>query len=458
MSRLLFLFVILAVVVKLPVTVSAQPVREHDIGNRAFAFHSSEQKKVTSSVGSSDAIAVVTRITRLVGVPMNFDVRAAPAVANAMALVERVEGRERRVILYNPQWMDKLTATIGRAWFETAVLAHEIGHHLSGHLDPAYDNHPAELEADYFAGFILHKLGAALSEAQLAFAMVGPEVDTTSHPGRDKRVVEVARGWNASEASVGVNVIKASAPVPPRPQSDGASRPPERRVALLIGNSNYKSWINPLKNPKNDVIAVQRELRRVGFSTTTLYDGTMQQIEESVRLFREDAADADWALFYYAGTGIEVDGVQYMIPIDAEHAKHKTFAHEFPQMRVESAYEAVRAAKVLRMVVSDACRVDPENLPDAHGNLARPLQTRVHEPPSGLVLVQSTAAGHYAADGEGDLSPFAHALIKALREPHMEFDKVFRRASAEVATATKGRQVPIVRGNWPAHDLHLERR
>ena len=178
---------------------------------------------------------------------------------------------------------------------------------------------------------------------------------------------------------------------------------------------------------------------RLGFSTTTLYDGTMQQIEEHVRLFRQDAADADWALFYYAGTGIEVDGVQYMIPIDADNAKHTTFAREFPQMRVDTAYQSVRDAKVVRIVVADACRVDPENLPDPKGHLARPLQTRVFEPPNGILLAQSTAAGQYAADGEDDLSPYAQALIKALREPSMELDKALHRGSRPSPRASRCR-------------------
>src|SRR5262249_55046473 len=134
---------------------------------------------------------------------------------------------------------------------------------------------------------------------------------------------------------------------------------PEQRVALLIGNTHYKSWGTPLKNPKNDVIAVGRQLRSLGFATTVIYDGTSEQIATAIQAFRDEAAGADWALVYYAGTGIEVDGVNYMIPIDADDRRALAFAGENPRMRLDTAFDAVKGAKRLRLVIADACRIDP---------------------------------------------------------------------------------------------------
>ena len=76
----------------------------------------------------------------------------------------------------------------------------------------------------------------------------------------------------------------------------------------------------------------------------------------------------------------------------------------------------------------------------------------------GVLVAYSTAAGQYAQDGAGDLSPYARALIDALREPGIEMSKVFRRVSANVEAATKGTQVPTVIGNWPAEDLYVSRK
>lgn len=429
----------------LPAT--AQTVREHELGVRAFAFHDKNPHTIKSYEPSEDARQIVASIMGRLGLPMNLDVRAAPDIANAQALVETVQGRQVRVILYNPQWMEGLKATLGTDWSDISIMAHEIGHHLSGHMDPAYANHQAELEADKFSGFILNRLGATLEQAQLAMAMVSDEEGSETHPGRALRVREIAGGWKEAAAGQGANVIRSSVDGP------SGSRVPGQRVALLIGNTNYTSWPK-LKNPKNDVIAIQRELRKLGFSTTTLYDGTRGQIGEYVQLFREDAKDADWAVFYFAGSGVEIDGVNYMVPTDAILERARVFTQDYPNMRLDSAFAAVGPAKTVRLVVADACRIDPAHLPDAANRPNTSHAFKVSEPPRGVVVAYSTGAGQYASDGaEEGLSPYARAFIKALREPGIELDKVFRRVSAEVAEATRGNQVPTVLGNWPPQDL-----
>ena len=210
--------------------------------------------------------------------------------------------------------MDGLRSSIATNWSDWVVLAHEVGHHVAFHMDPTFPNHEAELQADYFAGFILEKLGAPLAEVQLAMAMVSADEETASHPAKAKRVAEVRKGWEAAARNVGANVIPAALRVLERPSPAAAPAPQEQRVALLIGNTHYKSWGVQLKNPKNDVIAVGRQLRSLGFATTVMYDGTSEQMATAIQAFRDEAAGADWALIYYAGTGIEVDGVNYMIP------------------------------------------------------------------------------------------------------------------------------------------------
>lgn len=78
--------------------------------------------------------------------------------------------------------------------------------------------------------------------------------------------------------------------------------------------------------------------------------------------------------------------------------------------------------------------------------------------PHGVIVVYSTAAGQYAQDGEGELSPFAQALIESLREPGIKLPKVFRRVSAQVAEASHEAQVPSMLGNWPAEDLPVSQK
>jgi hypothetical protein len=325
-------------------------------------------------------------------------------------------------------------------------------------MDPTFPNHEAELQADYFAGFIVNKLGAPLVDAQLAMAMVSTDEATVTHPAKAQRVAEVRKGWEAAARNIGANVIPAALRVPEKPAPAAIDAPPEQRVALLIGNSNYKSWGTVLKNPKNDVIAVGRQLRSLGFATTIMYDGTSAQMATAIQAFRDEAAVADWALIYYAGTGIEVDGANYMIPIDADDRHALTFPREYPQMRLDTAFDAVKGAKRVRLVIADACRVDPSHLPDASNRVDKTRSFKVVEPPRGVLVAYSTAAGQYAQDGSGELSPYAQSLIEALRVPGIEISKVFRHVSAKVEADSRGGQIPTVIGNWPAEDQYVSQR
>lgn len=429
--------------------------REHVLGGRALAPGTGVRKAI-SIEGSDDARALVQRIVSTIGIPTTkFEVRASNDVANAEATTEN--GGKARLILYNPNWMKNLKSSTTN-WSDWVVLAHEVGHHVAFHMDPSFPNHEAELQADYFAGFILHKLGAPIVDVQLAMAMVSFEEASESHPAKALRVAEIKKGWEAAARNVGANVIPAALTVPDRTNFAPSTSPRvEQRTALLIGNTHYKAWGTPLKNPKNDVIAIGRLLRSLGFSTTVIYDGSEEQIATAIKAFSEDAAASDWAIIYYAGTGIEVDGINYMIPIDADDRRALSFTQDHPQMRIDTAFEAVKEAKRLRMVVVDACRIDP--VVELGGNsTVKPQRLKVVEPPAGVIVAYSTAAGQYAEDGTSDLSPFAQALIEALQEPGIELPKVFRRVTAKVQASSKGTQIPSVLGNWPAEDLPVARR
>ena len=260
---------------------------------------------------------------------------------------------------------------------------------------------------------------------------------------KSKRIDIAHRGFEPVALAVGE-----------RPGLVATPAQPEQRVALLIGNTNYKSWGMPLKNPRSDVAAVGQQLRALGFATTIVYDGRSDQIAAAIEDFRRDGEGADWAIVYYAGMGIEVDGDNYMVPIDANASRALSFTQDYPKMRLETAFEAVRGAKRLRLVITDACRVDPAT----HNQAGTHRRLKVAEPPRGVLVAYSTAAGQQALDGPGALSPYAAAFIAGLHEPGIEMPMVFRRISAEVEAVTKGAQVPTVLGNWPAERLYVARK
>lgn len=138
---------------------------------------------------------VIEDICAHIGLTCNFDVFPA-RVPNAMAYM--IDGK--RVVMYNPEFIEKVQHGNGQPSWETlSVLVHEIGHHLLGHMFVNDGNFPArELEADKFSGFLLYRMGATLKEAQANIRTMAQEKETSSHPGRSRRLVAVEQGWKAA--------------------------------------------------------------------------------------------------------------------------------------------------------------------------------------------------------------------------------------------------------------------
>ncbi|MBL0042303.1 MAG: TPM domain-containing protein [Xanthomonadales bacterium] len=141
---------------------------------------------------------VVAEIMKYTGLPQNFEVMPHPQVPNAAAVILVGEDKlPHRVIAYNEQFMaDVQQATANNNWAPVSIMAHEVGHHLSGHtIQPGGSQPPTELEADKFSGYVLYKMGAQLADAQKAMNALVPEADGPTHPGRGKRVTAIAEGW-----------------------------------------------------------------------------------------------------------------------------------------------------------------------------------------------------------------------------------------------------------------------
>jgi hypothetical protein len=140
---------------------------------------------------------VIEDICAHIGLTCNFDVFPA-RIPNATAYM--IDGK--RVVMYNPEFIDKVQRGKGQPSWETlSVLVHEIGHHLLGHMFVQDGNFPArELEADKFSGFLLYRMGATLKEAQANIRTMAQEKETSSHPGRSRRLVAVEQGWKAARA------------------------------------------------------------------------------------------------------------------------------------------------------------------------------------------------------------------------------------------------------------------
>lgn len=146
---------------------------------------------------SQAALEIVDQILSYTGLPQSFDVYSAN-IYNAAALMVR----GRRVILYDPQLIADIENVTDHDWPAVSILAHEIGHHLAGHTLAEEYNRAFELEADYFSGFILQKMGATLDEAQAVMNLLRDHPNMTDHPPQAERLVAIANGWQEAARQV----------------------------------------------------------------------------------------------------------------------------------------------------------------------------------------------------------------------------------------------------------------
>src|SRR5262249_17855795 len=130
-----------------------------------------------------------------------------------------------------------------------------------------------------------------------------------------------------------------------------------RRVALVIGNAGYRS-VPALINPQHDAEAIARSLRAVGFETVMIAeDASREQMVDALRRFSNEAEKADWAMVYYSGHGLEVNGTNYLVPVDAKITSDRDV--QFAAIPLDQVMASVEGAKKLKLVLLDACRNNP---------------------------------------------------------------------------------------------------
>jgi hypothetical protein len=196
----------------------------------------------------------------------------------------------------------------------------------------------------------------ALLNLALPQAYDGPPTDPKVFQENQKKQQEelVFRSKEKSDQVAATNpssVESAASSFADRPTTIG------KRVALVIGNSAYKN-ADTLPNPERDAKLVADALKRTGFETVTLLtDLRKDALVSALRDFAARAETADWAIVYYAGHGMEVGGIDYLIPTDAKIAADRDIG--FEAVPLEQVLNAAEPAKKLRLVILDACRVNP---------------------------------------------------------------------------------------------------
>ena len=217
----------------------------------------------------------------------------------------------------------------------------------------------------------------------------------------------------------------------------------EKRVALVIGNGAYRNTPT-LANPVNDADDMAEALRRVGYTVQVEHDLTKRDAEGALARFARLAENADAALFFYAGHGVQYRGTNYLMPVDAR--LDDEFSINYELIRVDDVLFSLERVRGVRLLVLDACRNNPllEALmrPGTTRDVAATRGLARMEAARGMLVAYSTQANQVAVDGAGRNSPFTSALLQHIEEPGVEAAIMFRRVAADVDRATGGRQLP----------------
>ncbi|MHC2337851.1 caspase family protein [Bradyrhizobium sp. USDA 4454] len=247
----------------------------------------------------------------------------------------------------------------------------------------------------------------------------------------------------------GLAVVAALAGLAAPAAADG------KRVALVIGNGAYKS-VPTLSNPPTDAGDIAAALKRLGFAVTLITNGGFDEMRRGLIAFGHNAAGADMAAVYFAGHGMEINGDNWLIPVDAELKRDTDAGNE--AISLQSVMLQVSSTGSLGLVILDACRNNP-----FAAKMSRSLATRAAatsglgriEPVGNVLVAYAARDGTTALDGDGRNSPFAAALLRNIETPGVEVTFMFRNVRDDVMEATRNEQQPFVYGSLSRKAIYL---
>jgi tetratricopeptide (TPR) repeat protein len=325
----------------------------------------------------------------------------------------------------------------------SAYTHRALAYEAKGDFERARQDYAATLEG---------KASDAGSKANQATAKVRLSLLSETLPPAP-RTATAAPPPSASKAAPARPAGAASPSPPPaaeQRQRAETGRETVRRVALVIGNNAY-AHVRPLPNPSNDARAMAKSLRDIGFVVTEGTDLDRMAMQATIRDFLRDAARSQVALVYYAGHGVQVDGRNYLVPIDIRFQSGSGMTDAM--MDLDTIMAGLDDQVRTNILILDACRNNPMAPKLASAGPARDIEagSGLAAPTTlgagatlgaGTLIAFATAPGQVALDGEGANSPFSAALTRHIGTPGLEVQQMLTRVRAEVVAATKGKQVP----------------
>jgi tetratricopeptide (TPR) repeat protein len=277
---------------------------------------------------------------------------------------------------------------------------------------------------------------------------------------------------NQATAKVRLSLLSEAAAPPPQPPQTATSTPPTEpqqtaastpvpapapatsshtgpRVALVIGNGAY-THVKALPNPPNDARSIAKSLRDIGFVVSEGIDLDRAAMQKTTRDFLREAARAQVAVVYYAGHGVQIDGRNYLVPVDVRLQAGGSMTEAMIDM--DTILAGLDDQVRTNILILDACRNNPVAPQVASAGPSRAVEAGGLAAPAalgpgatlgaGTLIAFATAPGQVALDGEGANSPFSAALSRHIGTPGIEVQQMLTRVRAEVVAATKAKQVP----------------
>jgi uncharacterized caspase-like protein len=287
-----------------------------------------------------------------------------------------------------------------------------------------------------------HLIRGAIHEARREFDLAKQDYKTAL----DGRAADAGSKANQATARVRLELLsKGPPPVMRAEQQDGG-----RRVALVIGNGSYVN-VAALPNPASDARAIAKNLRDLGFEVSEGIDLDTAGMKKVADEFLLKAAGAQTALLYYAGHGVQIDGRNYLVPVDVKLQAGVNPAAAMTDM--DTLLAGLDDQVRTNILIFDACRTNPMAQRTVSGASNRAIAVvaglAVPSAPAsgatrgaGTLIAFATSPGQVALDGEGTNSPFSAALSRHIGTPGLELQQMLTRVRAEVVAATKGQQLP----------------
>ncbi len=222
-----------------------------------------------------------------------------------------------------------------------------------------------------------------------------------------------------------------------------------KRVALVIGNANYK--FGPLKNPVNDAREMAKALRSVGFDVIKKENASWEAMDQAITAFKKKLGKGVVGLFYFSGHGIQIDDKNYLIPVDLPELaqRHVKFRSIFAG-DVLSAMQSTNNS--MNIVILDACRNNP--FKSLNKGMKKGL-ARAENIPTGTLIAYATSPGDTAADGDGKNSPYTAGLLAHIYEPNLAIELMFKRVRNTVVQKTGNSQTPWESSSLKGDDFYF---